>query len=163
MRDLAKVRSAKGSFVERKYLAMLNAPLSLSGTLTYTAPGRLEKHTLRPQVESLVLENDTLTVESRAGNQRRTFSLSDNPMIWGFVESIRSTLAGDLKTLSRFYEVELQGTRQRWTLVLKPRDPGMQSVLSEMRLGGTGTWIDSIETFETGGDRSVMTVTRDAS
>ena len=45
MQNLAQVKSAKGKFVERKYLAMLNAPLDSSGTLVYTAPGRLEKFT----------------------------------------------------------------------------------------------------------------------
>src|SRR5688500_13261361 len=49
MQSLAQVKSAKGRFVERKYLAILNAPLELSGTLSYSAPGRLEKHTLAPK------------------------------------------------------------------------------------------------------------------
>src|SRR5688500_9130786 len=48
MQDLARVKTAKGTFVERKHLAILTAPLESSGTLTYTAPDRLEKHTLVP-------------------------------------------------------------------------------------------------------------------
>jgi len=46
---------------------------------------------------------------------------------------------------------------------LKPREQAMQDVVSEIRLSGSGTWIGTIETLESGGDRSVMTVTRDAS
>ncbi len=163
MQDLGRIKAAKGRFIERKYMAMLSTPLELSGTLVYTAPGKLEKHTLRPQAESLILEGDKLTVDNKARNQRRTFSLPENPVIWAFVESIRATLAGDLKTLNRFYHVDLEGTQSRWTLLLKPRDPAMQNVVSEIRLSGGGTWIDRIETVESGGDRSVMTVTRDAS
>lgn len=161
MRSLGQVKSARGRFVERKHLAILDAPLELSGTLVYTAPGRLEKHTLRPKEESLVLERDTLTVST--GGQRRTLVLQDYPVVWAFVESIRSTLAGDLQTLNRFYEVALEGTEAQWHLLLKPSAPKMQSVVSEIRIGGSRNWISTIEILETEGDRSVMTVSRDAS
>jgi len=49
MRELGEVKSAKARFVERKHLAILSAPLEATGTLLYTAPGRLEKHTLTPR------------------------------------------------------------------------------------------------------------------
>ncbi|MGH8702755.1 MAG: outer membrane lipoprotein carrier protein LolA, partial [Burkholderiales bacterium] len=38
MRSLAQVQSSTARFVERKHLAILNAPLESSGTLLYTAP-----------------------------------------------------------------------------------------------------------------------------
>jgi hypothetical protein len=37
----------------------------------------------------------------------------------------------------------------------------MQELISEIRIGGSRRRIDSIEFFESGGDRSVMTITRD--
>jgi hypothetical protein len=161
MQELAQVKTAQGRFVERKHLAILNAPLELSGTLVYVAPSRLEKHTLAPRQESLVLERGELTIESKGRNQRRTLVLQDYPVIWAFVESIRSTLAGDLPTLSRFYQVSLDGGERRWRLTLKPSEPGMQDVVSEIRISGDGSWINAIEIIESGGDRSVMTITRD--
>lgn len=161
MQDLGQVTTAKGRFVERKHMAILNAPLEFSGTLVYTAPGRLEKHTLSPRQESLVLERDQLTIENKERNQRRTVVLQDYPVIWAFVESIRSTLAGDLATLNRFYRVGLDGGERRWRLTLKPGDPRMQDVVSEIRISGDRSWINAIEIIETGGDRSVMTITRD--
>ena len=63
MQNLRQVKSAKGKFVVRKYLAMLNASLDASGTLVYTAPGRLEKVTLLPKLETLVLEQNKLSIE----------------------------------------------------------------------------------------------------
>lgn len=165
MRDLGQVKSSRARFVERKHLAILTAPLESSGTLVYTAPGRLEKHTLAPRRESLVLERDRLTLERPAENgernQRRTFALRDQPVIWSFVESIRSTLAGDLATLSRFYQVALDGGERQWRLTLKPVEPGMQDFVSEIRIGGSRNRIDTIEIIETQGDRSVMTITGD--
>jgi outer membrane lipoprotein carrier protein LolA len=162
MQGLRQVKTARGKFVEHKYLSMLNAPLEFSGTLSYTAPGHLEKNTLLPKPEGLVLEQDRLTIESKARNQRRTLTLQDNPVIWAFVESIRSTLAGDLETLSRFYRVTLEGNPARWRLLLVPNEPQMQAVVSEIRVSGSKSWINTIEIIETAGDRSVMTITEDS-
>jgi hypothetical protein len=161
MQELRAVKSAHGRFVERKYLAALSAPLELSGTLAYTAPGRLEKRTLRPRAERLLLEGNTLTLEDQ--KRRRSYALEQNPPIWAFVESIRSTLAGDLETLNRFYDVRLEGERSAWRLTLRPSEPSMQSMVSEIRIGGRGAWLEAIEVLDAGGDRSVMTITRDAS
>lgn len=161
MHELGQVKTAKARFVERKHLAILNAPLELSGTLVYVAPDRLEKHTLVPRAESLVLEREELTIEDKERTRRRTLVLQDYPVVWAFVESIRSTLAGDLSTLTRFYRVSFDGGEHRWRLMLKPSEPGMQDVVSEIRISGDRSWINTIEIIETGGDRSVMTITRD--
>jgi len=158
MHDLAQVKSAKARYVERKYLGILNTLLESSGTLIYIAPSRLEKRTLAPRPESLVLEGSELTIEGGEGNRRRTLNLQDYPMIRAFVESIRSTLAGDLPTLTRFYQIELDGGERQWRLTLKPSEPEMQEVVSEIRISGEFASINAVETIETNGDRSVMTV-----
>ena len=161
MRELGQVKTANARFIERRHLALLTTPLESSGHLVYVAPDRLEKHTLRPRPESLVLERERLTIESKDRNLRRTLLLQDHPVIWAFVESIRSTLAGDLSTLARFYQASLGGSERRWQLTLKPIDPRMQDVVSEIRISGDRGMINAIEMIETGGDRSVMTITRD--
>ncbi len=162
MQDLGKVKSARARFVERRYMSILEAPLESSGTLLYVAPDRLEKHTLAPRAESMVLEGGRLTLESGQPGRRRSIRLDDYPVVAVFVESIRSTLAGDLALLRRLYQVELEGDERKWRLLLKPIDPRMQEVVSEIRIGGSRDWIGSIEFLEPGGDRSVMSVTRDA-
>jgi hypothetical protein len=162
MQSLGQVKSAKSRFVERKYLAILNAPLDSSGTLVYTAPGRLEKYTLLPKPETLVLEQDKLAIAYGDRNQRRTLMLQEYPVIWAFVESIRSTLAGDLQTLNRFYRTSLEGGEDKWRLSLKPAESTMQTVVKEIHIGGSRNRIRTIEIIEAEGDRSVMTITEDA-
>jgi outer membrane lipoprotein-sorting protein len=162
MHDLRQVKTARSRFVERRYLAILNAPLESSGTLVYIAPARLEKHTLSPRQESLTIDGDTLLIENKETGQRRQLALEEQPVVGAFVESIRATLAGDLETLHRFYEVSLEGDANRWRLRLKPTAPRMREVISEIRLSGNGTWVGVIEILDAGGDRSVMTITRDA-
>jgi len=163
MQGLAQVKSARGRFVERKYLAMLEAPLESSGTLYYAAPGRLEKHMLAPRQESMILEGDTLVIDNKETGQRRSFALQEHAVLWAFVESIRSTLGGDLATLKRFYHVALEGDAQAWRLRLKPTDRRMRRAATEIRVSGKGAWVGVIEILEAGGDRSVTSITREAS
>ena len=161
MQELAKVKTSKGRFVERRYVGILTTPLESSGTLLYVAPDRLEKRTLSPRVESVLLEGDQLTLESTQPKRRRSIRLEDYPAVGVFVESIRSTLAGDLAALKRLFEIALEGDERKWRMVLKPTDRNMQELLSEIRVGGSRGTIHSIEFIEPNGDRSTMTITRD--
>jgi hypothetical protein len=162
MQGLAQVKEAKGKFTERKFLSVLNRPLESSGTLLFQAPGHLEKHTLAPKVESLVLDQGVLTIDSKARNIKRTLVLQEYPAVWAFVESIRSTLAGDLPTLQRFYKVELEGNTAHWKLHLLPIEKQIREVVREIYVSGHGYWVDSIETKESNGDHTEMKVVEDA-
>lgn len=158
MQSLAGVKEARGSFVENKFLSVLNRPLESTGVLVFQAPGHLEKHTLTPKAETLVLDQGVLTIDNKARNIKRTLVLQEYPAIWAFVESIRSTLAGDLPTLERFYKIELEGNSVHWKLRLLPVDSKMREMISEIRIAGHSTWVDSIETLEANGDRTLMKV-----
>lgn len=158
MRQLATVEHSQGRFVERKYLKVLKQPLELSGTLSYTRPGRIEKRTLKPKPETLSVVGDTLTLDNPARKQHRVLKLQDYPVLWGFVESIRATLGGDLKALQRFYRVELEGDADRWRLFLAPNDSKMGEVISLIRIEGSQAQVDTIEMQEARGDRSVMKI-----
>ena len=127
MQDLSQVKAAKGRFVERKYLSILTAPLESSGTLSYVAPDRLEKHTLAPRAESLVLEGSRLTLEGGEPKRRRTLRLDEYPAVGVFVESIRSTLAGDLSLLGQLFDLSLQGDERKW-LVLGVTPAGINTL-----------------------------------
>jgi len=162
MRELGAVKRSQSRFVERKYLKVLKAPLELRGTLTYVAPGNLVKRTLSPKPETLTVEGDRLTLESTARNGSRTLRLRDYPVLWAFVESIRSTLSGDIAALERFYRVELEGGRARWRLYLVPRDPDMRAVISLINIGGSRDRVERIEVQETRGDRSVTTIVEES-
>ena len=161
MRQLSEVEHSQARFVERKYLKVLKAPLELSGTLTYVRPGRLEKRTLKPKAEMLTVAGDQLTLENPARNERRVLKLQDYPVLWGFIESVRATLGGDIKALERFYRVVLEGGPAKWQLYLAPRDRKMNEVVSLIRIDGSQARIDAIEVQETRGDRSVMKIVED--
>ena len=159
---LARNKSAHADFVDRKYLASLDRPLESSGELLYSAPSRLEKRTLKPKAETLIVDGNTLAIE-RNGT-KRTISLASYPEISPFVESIRATLAGDLPTLQRDYRVTVDGTQDKWRLVLLPSDQRIAAAISRVTLTGSGSQVDSFEVLQADGSRSVSTITahRDA-
>ena len=158
MQSLAQVQSSQGKFTERKYLSVLNKPLEFSGTISFHAPGHLEKHTLVPKAEDLVLDQGVLTIDNRARNIRRTLVLQEYPAVWAFVESIRSTLAGDLPTLQRFYKIKLQGDAMKWRMQLLPVEQKTREMVREIVISGRDSRVTDIEMRESNGDRSIMTV-----
>ncbi|NMG16216.1 LolA family protein [Aromatoleum bremense] len=156
MHALGKQRSGRASFVERKYLAILDAPVESSGELRFRAPDRLEKITLEPRAESLVLEGNTLTVVR--GERRHIVQLSDYREIAAFIDSIRATLAGDRSALEQTYAPSLAGTSQDWTLTLLPREPKMAEVVLRITINGSHAQLRGIEILQADGDRSVMEI-----
>lgn len=156
MHLLAQTKSDKASFVEKTYLGIIDKPLVSSGELTFTAPDRLEKRTLKPKPELLQLEGNRLVVEQ--ANKRRVFRLDDHPEIGAFVESMRGTLAGDRHTLERYYRLDLSGTADKWQLVLVPIEKRMRAVINRIQITGAHAEIESIDFEQADGDRSEMTI-----
>lgn len=158
MQGLAQTRSARASFVEKKTLRVLDRPLTASGVLSFTAPDKLEKRTLRPQPELLRLEGETLTLE-RAG-RTSVLDLRSTPEVAAFVESIRGTLAGDRKALEALYRLGLEGSEASWVLTLTPADPAMRALVERIRIAGRRNELSVIEIRQANGDSSLMSVQR---
>ena len=117
---LAMRRHGRVEFVEQQFLAILDHPVESSGELRYDAPDRLEKRTLLPRPEDLVLVGEVLTMER--GGRSRVLDLHRYPQIQPFVESIRATLAGDRGALEKIFHVDFAGDMRRWSLTLVPLD-----------------------------------------
>lgn len=158
LQSLAKAKAGQATFVEKKYLAMLERPVESSGELVYEAPNRLEKRTLRPQPENMIVDGDTLVIER--GKQRHTLQLQEYPELAGSIDGIRGTLAGDRKALERIFGVQLEGSASRWRLLLKPKDAKLARAVHLIRIGGADDDVRSVEVIQTDGDRSVMTINR---
>lgn len=156
MRGLSQARPERATFVEKKFIAILDKPVESSGELLYTAPGRLEKRTIKPKPESMIVEAGSLIIER--GRQKHHMPLSEYPELAAFIDSIRGTLAGDRKALERSYRLSLDGTPERWTLDLQPVNERMQTVIKTIRITGTHDLVRGIEIFQADGDRSLMLI-----
>jgi len=168
MHDLAQVRSSHAFFVEKKSIAMLTAPIESSGELIYIAPNHLEKRTIKPKPESMILDHDDLTIDlgrqqhSPIGNQQSSqkyrLQLQNYPEIAVFIESIRGTLAGDLNALQQNYQVSLVGDADNWTLSLIPSNEKMQAIVQCIDIAGSHDKIQRIKITQTDGDNSIMLI-----
>lgn len=161
MGGLAKNPQGAATFTEKKFISILDQPIESSGELLFIAPARLEKRTLRPKPESMVLDGDTLTIER--GRRKHVLQLKDYPEVAGMIESIRATLAGDRKALERVYHLALDGGDERWTLVLTPLDPKVGAVIARIRMEGAKDEVRSVEILQADGDHSLMVIEKRAS
>ena len=156
MAQLAQVQASKARYSEVKRVAVLREPLRFSGTLSYARPSRIEKHQTLPFKEVIRVDGDLLTVEREGKTQ--SVALQGASLIATLVESLRATLAGDGAELERLYAAKMEGTRQRWTLSLIPRDFEVAGVVKSIVIVGSGSRVARIEILEQGGDSSVMTI-----
>jgi hypothetical protein len=153
---LAARRHGHVTFTEVQQLAMLDRPLQSSGELLYDAPDRLEKRTLKPRAQTLILEHGVLT--ARRGHRTYVMELRDYPQAVPFVESIRATLAGDRAALERFFRVQFEGTLGAWTLLLVPVDTTLAGAVKDIRIEGERDVVRTVEIRQSDGDRSLLSI-----
>ena len=159
MSALAQRKHGHVTFVEKKYLALLDRPVESSGELLYDAPDRLEKKTLEPKPQSLVLEGGT--VSAQRGRRHYVLDLKQYPQVIPFIESIRATLAGDRAALEQVFKVDFTGSFDHWALGLVPRDAKLARTVKEIHIEGEKDVIHSVEIREADGDRSLLTIGAD--
>ena len=145
------------TFVETQYLAVLKRPVESRGELFFDAPDRLEKRTLAPKPETLVVEHGMLSIER--GSRRHVVALGAYPQIGMLIDSIRATLAGDRASLEGVYTVDVTTGEPDWSLRLAPRDPQLAALVRQITIEGRGDTIRRIEALRPGGDRSVTSIT----
>jgi hypothetical protein len=156
MGALAERKHGHVSFTEKKFIAMLDKPVESSGELLYDAPDRLEKKTLKPKPEDLVLAGGV--VSAQRGKHHYTLDLKQYPQVLPFIESIRATLAGDRAALERVFKVDFGGDFEHWTLDLVPLDAKLAKTVEGIHIEGEKDFIHAVEIREADGDRSLMTI-----
>ena len=156
MDDLARTRGGKARFIETKYIALLDRPVVSSGEMSFTTPDRLEKRTLTPRPETLLLDRDRLTIER--GRQKLSIDLASQPEALAFVDSIRGALTGNRQALEKNYALHLAGSRDNWKLTLLPSEQAIAAIVQRITITGQRNRIRSIEYLQADGDRAVMTI-----
>lgn len=157
MAALAEVKTRNDTFTETKILSVLEKPIQMSGKLFFSAPDRIEKHIDKPEPSAYIVHGSELLIRMFRQRDRKVV-LFQYPAIQAFVESMRATLAGDLKTLKEYYYVAFQSSGQEWRLTLEPNDDEMKGYVREIIISGHNTRLSTIETLEGDNDRSVMTI-----
>lgn len=159
MAELARNQGGRAVFTEKKYIALLDKPVVSSGEMRYVAPDYLEKRTLKPRAETMILDRDQISLER--GKQKFTLRLREQPEVLAFVASIRGTLSGDRAALEQNYALFLSGNRDNWTLNLSPSNPRIAELVTRITIGGSRHQVRSVEYLQADGDRAVMSIEPD--
>jgi hypothetical protein len=155
---LREQRKPSVVFEETTYSSVLTEPLKSRGVLRFTPPATLEKLVTDPFHERYVIQGDRVTYESRRKGVTRTLLLDEYPALRSFVEAFRMSLMGEAAQLKQLYEVTLDGSPGKWTLLLRPLDPGGKSLVDYLLFTGSDGRIATIAVRSPDGDRSVMTL-----
>jgi outer membrane lipoprotein-sorting protein len=153
---LAKTKSGEATFVERREVHVLDRTLMSSGRLSFVAPDRFVRETLKPAQERLAVDGNTLTMAR--GGRSRTASLDAVPEAGVIVEAMRGTLTGNRATLERLFDATVSGDSAHWSLELVPRELRLRGQVSALRLSGNEGSVREVEVRLADGDRSVMSI-----
>lgn len=142
------------AFTEIKYLQALEHPLRLEGEVRFTPPDGMEKHVTSPYDEQMSVKDGWLRLQR--GKKSRELALEKHPVARSFVMAFTATLAGDHASLAQHYEIELAGEPRDWQLTLVPKDEVLRDKVSLIEVKGNTDILQSFETRQPGGDRSIM-------
>lgn len=159
MQSLSQNKTGEAVFTEKKYIGIISQPIVSSGELSFTAPDKLQKRTLKPIPESLMLNGNMLTIE-RPNKRRITVSLEEHPEVSAFIDSIRGTLAGDLLALEKHYTLTLTGSAEKWQLLLVPKQEFKDNIFSQIRINGSYGDLKTIDVSQNDGDHAEMLITK---
>lgn len=156
MRLLGHRPSGQATFTEQRWVHGLDAPLTASGTLSFTAPDRFERRTLQPRPETMVVQGNEITLTR--GGRSRTLALDAAPEAQVAVEALRGALTGDAAVLRKYYRAQVAGDADAWRVDLVPRDGVSAGPLLAVRLSGRRGELLTVETTLAGGDHNVMSI-----
>ena len=156
MQMLAQVKAGEATFVEKRYVTMLERTLQSSGRLSFSAPDTFVRETLKPRQERLAVVGNDVTMS--LGARSRTVPLDSLPEAALVVGAIRGTLTGNRELIERSYTASVSGTPQRWLLELVPRDVRLREQVVSVRVTGQQAVVNEVSVTMADGDRSVMTI-----
>lgn len=142
---------ARTSFVELRGSKLLKKPLRLQGEYLRPDADTLVRKVAAPYAETTTIRAGEVEI-ARTGKSPRRFSLARVPEMAGLQSSFGALLSGDRRALELHYDLHTQGTRQRWTMTLTPKDAAMRQKVQTITLYGRGSELRCIETQPTQGD-----------
>ena len=149
--SFSSIPGLSASFREEKRIALMALPIRSEGRIYYT-PGRLLRTTSSPSESRALINAQELTI--RSGDTREVIALRDNPVVAGFVGSIRHVLSGDRRALEAAYDLSFETSGESWVLTMRPRNADLRRFLREMVLEGEGVRLMRMRMREVSGDET---------
>ena len=127
-------KKSEVDFKEEKYAFYLDAPIESSGYLQFSAPNKLNKVILKPEVVSQKINGDTLTIDD--GNKTHVVDLNEHPELSIILRSIINVLSGNLAAIKNDFKVTFENKASAWTLTLQPHDSFTSSQVESIQMFG---------------------------
>jgi hypothetical protein len=158
--SLAQRHHGHALYSEQIESALFKRPLLTSGELFFDAPDRLEKKTLKPASEDLLVEGDVVTIVR--GTHRTSMRLSDNPQLGPLLNGIRATLAGDRSALERDFQLAFKADESGWALTLQPLPTESKPLYKRIQIHGVDGTVQHVALERVTGERTTMTLSEPA-
>ena len=129
-------------FRERRDSALLEEPLTVTGTLWRNERGDLVRQTNEPRRETQKLTGEMIIIE-RPGRSPRNYSLSHAPELEVLYRALTALLAGDAEALKRHFETGLERDESGWTISLAPRSDVLAERVEHLELRGAGEQLEA--------------------
>ncbi len=163
MQEFSRVNYARLDFVETKQSIFLIIDTVVKGSMEYRAPDYIEKNTVSPLVEQVVIDGDSMVIRRTVAAGKsdtmvltRSYSIQSHPLLKATIENIRAILAGNAAMLAKNYILHLQGVRQAWQLSLVPKSKDILDYIASIYLTGAGARIKQVVTTQADGDESTI-------
>jgi Outer membrane lipoprotein carrier protein LolA-like len=160
MGKLANVKVAKAEFTETRYLKLLVAPVQSTGILTYTAPDKFEKLTLKPVEEKMTIAKHLVTLEEPSKGRKNTITPNSFPALSALIDALRGALSGNANLLAETFKLKIEGNLGQWKLTLVPKESVQYGYIHKITVSGKQDTIDVMEVLQADGDRSVLSMKR---
>lgn len=148
---LARPAPSHTPFVELRGSKLLKKPLRLQGEYRRPDAATLVREVSAPYVETTTIRAGEVEI-ARTGKPPRRFSLASVPELAGVQTSFGALLAGDRQRLEQHYRLATDGSRQRWSMTLTPREAALATRLHAITLYGRGAELRCIETYPVAGE-----------
>ena len=162
--EFSGISHAKLVFRETRSSAFTMTDLVITGSVEYRRPHYIERRTVSPIVERIVINRDYLSIEKavhagRKGDsmvQTGKYRIQSWPLLATAVNSLRAMLGGDTAPIRENFEVALQGSRADWRLDLVPTNPEIRRYFTWITLYGSGARIQKTISTRADGGQSTL-------
>lgn len=158
VKRIGAVTSRENTFHETRTLAALSKKLESSGILRWRAPDYLEKLTLAPRREDLVISGHDVML-TRGNTATNRLDISSSHALQVLTDTLRAPLSGDNALLAREYHLSAQEDgKGLWTLTLIPATEDTAKYVRKVVIKGKLNAITDLEIEQENGDLQSISI-----
>ncbi|MCU7802137.1 MAG: hypothetical protein KZQ96_02985 [Candidatus Thiodiazotropha sp. (ex Lucinoma borealis)] len=141
------------SYIETKFLHILDVPLVNKGTLRLDNDGSIIKQ-IDGLNERLIISETEARKVTDSGEM--VFTYTDHPQAHLMNSIIRAIFLHDIVTLNKYFKFHLEQHHSIWHLKLVPVEATLQQFLHLIEINGYESRLEKIEILQGNGDKVIL-------